>query len=282
MKPSGCDHWGSALGSDSQRGEEVVGGCDWLVPPFRQSGAEASLVVLPYAGSGPSLFRNWLNSPMDPRIETICVALPGREQRIAEPPIHDVDELLDRLMPVVAEISDRGRVAFFGYSLGATLAYALVSRLRHRNHVALFVAAADPPHLDSDESKVSGLDDGELLTHLAERHGDPLGLAADPNGEIARLFLPALRADIEVSDSYTYDSPDPLTIPVVAIGGVQDRHPTPSMLERWSELTENEFERVLLPGGHFFIREHDRMVQLAVMSRLQRLLSAIGPAGDSG
>src|ERR1700734_2452118 len=69
---------------------------DWLVVPKANPKADVRLVMIPFAGAGPSAFHGWA-SDMPSNIEVQIVNLPGREGRIREPLITSACEMGSRL-----------------------------------------------------------------------------------------------------------------------------------------------------------------------------------------
>src|SRR6185437_7579258 len=89
----------------------------------------AVLVCLPFAGAGASFFRKWeLLAPAG--LTIVPVQLPGREERFVEAPHTSVDQAVSEALPwVLGMLSDLDgtpeRIALFGHSLGAELAFEL-------------------------------------------------------------------------------------------------------------------------------------------------------------
>lgn len=103
------------------------------------------LVCLPHAGGSASFFVPMARE-LAPRCEVLAIQYPGRQDRYAEPVLETVDELADRLFPVLRR-NVEGPVALFGHSMGATLAFELARRFEAAGTVpsALFVSARTAP-----------------------------------------------------------------------------------------------------------------------------------------
>src|SRR4051794_33499038 len=85
------------------------------------------LLCLPYAGGSPASYRAWTNLlPTD--IELWVAQLPGRGARFGEPCAERIDQLLDGLVPPLAELNTP--YALFGHSMGAALAFEIARRVR--------------------------------------------------------------------------------------------------------------------------------------------------------
>jgi medium-chain acyl-[acyl-carrier-protein] hydrolase len=86
------------------------------------------------------------------------------------------------------------------------------------------------------------------------------------------LLLPVLRADFTVCETYRYAVEPPLACPIAVFGGSTDPHVPVHHLDTWKEMTEGEFFRYLLPGGHFFIQENTGFFFRILGKTLQHLI----------
>ena len=68
------------------------------------------------------------------------------------------------------------------------------------------------------------------------------------------IFLPIIRADFCISETYSYYSEPPLACPIMALGGLNDYTFDSQDLLKWQEQTTALFQYELLPGDHFFIK----------------------------
>ena len=111
------------------------------------SAARLRLFCFPYACGGSLIYRGWPEY-FGPDIEVCAVQYPGRENRIKEPPIERLPELIKWLVPGVLRFSDLP-FAFFGHSLGALVAFEVMRRLRREYALVprqLLVSAHGAPH----------------------------------------------------------------------------------------------------------------------------------------
>jgi medium-chain acyl-[acyl-carrier-protein] hydrolase len=68
------------------------------------------------------------------------------------------------------------------------------------------------------------------------------------------LIMPALRADMEMVETYRFIAGDPLDCPVSALGGADDLLVSPPDLDSWRHHTTAAFAMRMFPGDHFFPR----------------------------
>ncbi|MGW3402309.1 thioesterase II family protein, partial [Streptomyces zhihengii] len=96
----------------------------WFHPVEPSPDASVRLFLLPHAGSGAIIYRDWEKLlPAD--IAAQAVTLPGRHNRRTETMYEDWDPLVEALHEAVLDELDDRPFAFFGHCLGAQLAFRL-------------------------------------------------------------------------------------------------------------------------------------------------------------
>ncbi len=245
----------------------------WLVWLRPQPRGSLRLFCLPYAGGGASVFRLWADL-LPPGVELCSVQLPGRETRIRERPF---DRLSD-LTPAVAQVllPHLGQpYALFGHSMGALIAFEVARFLRDlgaRLPLVLFASGHAAPHLPSRHPRIHHLPQAEFLRELRRYKGTPEAILA--SDEALGLFLPVLRADFALFETYEYHPEPPLELPISALGGLTDDEVRPPELEAWVEQTSAGFRERLFEGGHFFVNSARAEVMRAVGEDLRLALAA--------
>jgi medium-chain acyl-[acyl-carrier-protein] hydrolase len=162
--------------------------------------------------------------------------------------------------------------AFYGHSFGSMIAFELARELRRRNlpgPLRLFVAASRAPDRDDPHPPVHNLPEPEFLATMCTRFkAIPEAILADR--ELLRLFVPVMRADLEMMDTYVYTPEEPLACPISAFGGLEDVAISREDLLAWSRQTSSVFTLRMLPGDHFF----PRTAQTALLEAIMRDLDA--------
>ncbi|GAA3675268.1 alpha/beta fold hydrolase [Nonomuraea antimicrobica] len=214
------------------------------------------LVCLPFAGAGASFFREWQPCAPD-GLTVLPVQLPGREERFTEPSCTDAARAAEEACSqVLTRIDgDAPRVALFGHSLGAVLAYELAHHLLSGagiTPVRLFVSGSPGPY-DGRESKASGLDDEQFLARIREFSGYTHPALQLP--EMRALLLPMLRADVEMHETYKPASDKPVPIPITALRGRDDELVDLAQLEQWAQVTTADFATAQFDGGHMYLAD---------------------------
>jgi medium-chain acyl-[acyl-carrier-protein] hydrolase len=227
----------------------------WLIPSYGRFDEKARLVCFPPAGGGWSMFSQWQNF-LGPDVRVMAVNPAGRSAWFHEPPVRRLKSMVDAIEGEIIPLLDRP-VAFFGHSFGALLAYELAHRLKARGGELslLAVAARAAPHLDLETgSRYSSATDGEL-ERLMRRLGGTAEIILN-DGKLTALMIPALRADLEMNESFEYAERPALGCPIAAFYGMADPLVAPAQIEPWRRHTTNTFTLKSFPGGHFFPGEN--------------------------
>lgn len=227
----------------------------WLAQTKPNPRANLRLFCFPYAGGNAQIYRAWSEN-LPTAIEVCPIELPGRGVRLTEPLYKQVSPLVSDLATAIHPLLDLP-FAFFGHSLGALVAFEL-TRLLRRDYalvpVHLFASGRDAPQTNAGVPRLTpvySLPEREFLEKLRILSGT--SDAVLQNAELMQLFMPVVRADLEVSETYVYTPEAPLECPITAFGGLQDPVTTPDELDAWREQTSIDFALHLLPGNHFFI-----------------------------
>jgi surfactin synthase thioesterase subunit len=144
--------------------------------------------------------------------------------------------------------------AIFGHSMGSLLAYEWAVRLAQAgasDPLCLFVSGRNAVHLPLERADLHQLSDEAFVQELRTRYGGrPEDLLAD--AELREVFLPILRADLELVETYRHGPDAMLRCPLMAFAGVDDNSVTEAGLNAWGELTTGAFSARRVPGDHFY------------------------------
>jgi surfactin synthase thioesterase subunit len=224
-----------------------------LVGPAPRSGSHLRLFCFPHAGGGAAMFYAW-STEFPPEIQTCPVHLPGRETRLADAPFTRLGPLVQELASLLA-VDMATPLALFGHSMGALIAFELARELRRRDGptpVRLFVSGARAPQVEDQSPALHDLPESTFIERLLSRYnGIPPMVLRDP--ELMRLFLPVLRADLELVENYKYQQEEALECPISVFGGSEDPDVCYDDLSAWREQTRGTFKLRMMPGDHFFL-----------------------------
>ncbi|MFJ4183914.1 thioesterase II family protein [Kitasatospora sp. NPDC089509] len=243
----------------------------WLVNRRKRPDATIRLYCFAHSGGSAAEYVRWGDHVPD--IEVWGVQLPGRGSRFDDPQYTRVGPLVHDL---VEQAAFRAPFAFFGHSLGALLAYETARALRERGLPGperLLLSACPAPHRPRGLPPIHHLGDRELFTAVQGEYGSlPDQVAEDP--ELLAIMMASHRFDFEMVDSYRHTPGEPLDLPLHVFGGTEDRLPAEE-LARWQSHSRGPFALNLLPGGHFYLREH----RAALLALIRAALTDHRPAG---
>jgi acyl transferase domain-containing protein/surfactin synthase thioesterase subunit len=263
-----------------------VAGNRWFIIHRSNPGARVRLLAFPFAGGGAATFRPWAEQ-LDPDIELVAIEPPGRQTRIDEVPIREIEGLLQRLVPELLPFLDKP-FAVYGHCLGALTLFETVRRLIGAHDIApvhIFVSGARPP----DELQRHQEFETDLLELLLKLPGynlfEPIHRQSDEvfteairrfnvlateslvqDSELRRLILPAIRAEFEMASNYRHRPEPPWDIPITCLTGVHDAYVSAENARSWGRFTKKRFQLFTLDSEHFIVVDDDRFL-LRVINR---------------
>lgn len=224
----------------------------WFLRFSRSSSPSLRLFCFPFAGSSASVFRSWIDE-LPEEVEVMAIQLPGRENRLRERCMRDMDEIVEKLEFEIDSRLDQPFV-FFGHSLGSLIAYELLRRLETggRHRAELFFASGGPaPHTRVALAEPLRLTQDQILRDLQRISRAHSALLDDR--EVLALMLPMLQADFEIYTKYRYRETAPLQSPIVVIRGATDAYITHQSQMEWKRHTNCQFSFHTIPGPHLFM-----------------------------
>lgn len=199
------------------------------------------------------------SSGMPDRLGNVwTLAMPAREDLAGQV----FDGELDDLAEAVADAIVRQRAAdgfqnsfaVVGHSFGSVLAYRIVCGLvaKDLSPRRLIVLSFPAPDRLSHEQELHRLSDVELIDQVDALFGGvPEGIKNDVDAQ--SFFVPGLRMDLGLLERFRFDDrTPPLTMPVTAVCGIDDRAVDMAQMQRWQMVTSSAFRLVAMPGDHFF------------------------------
>ncbi|HZD95424.1 MAG TPA: alpha/beta fold hydrolase [Candidatus Sulfotelmatobacter sp.] len=223
------------------------------------------LYCFPYAGGSAQVFRNWQRYFL-PEISLVLAHLPGRGMRAGEPLFRNLKPLVHALADAFVA-RDPSPFAFWGHSMGGLIGFELARELRRRGRpgpLALFVSGRSAPHVPDPDPPTFNLPDDEFIAELRRLKGTPEEVLSSP--ELKAFFLPVIRADFELVETYTYQEEAPLDCPIQVYGGLQDTSVPAERLKAWQKQTVHPSKVRMFRGDHFFIHS----VAMDVVQTLRR------------
>lgn len=224
----------------------------------------------PFAGGGPTTYRHWPASlPGD--VEVVVVMAAGRDPRSRAPnerPPGSMAGIVAPALEAIAELHTTSPLPFsmFGHSMGALVAYEVTVALERRFEESagtisgpdhLFVSGRRPADELHEGRRIHALPDDDFIDAMQRDYGGIPDLVRN-EPDLLALFMPGLRADVEVFETYAPLTDRRVTCPVTVYGGDDDRGPRPELLSGWQRLAERTISVRTFPGGHFYLNDERR------------------------
>ncbi|GAA1646906.1 thioesterase II family protein [Actinoplanes couchii] len=230
------------------------------------AGDAVRLFCFAHAGGGARFFLPWREA-LGPDVQVCPIVLPGRESRLREEPRTRLGPLVRELSAALAPYLDRP-YAFFGHSLGSLLAYETAKQLivEGRPGPAVLLASGRQAPQQSRQSSLHLLPTEQFLDHLIALGGTAAGTGL--RRRLLESFVPMLRADYGLTETYRTGPEPGLSCPVVAYHGRQDPVATEEQVARWRESTTGPFRLRMFDGDHFYHRDAPAAVTAAIRADL--------------
>ncbi|EOH4915279.1 thioesterase II family protein [Pseudomonas aeruginosa] len=230
----------------------------WFRIPASRADPAWRLICLPHAGGSASFFYPW-SRVLPPEVELVAIQYPGREERIGEPCIDNMDTMVSSLAQALAAVPQllQRPYVLFGHSMGAAVAYELVLALQQRNAALpnlLALSASEGPGAVKP-SALHRATDGALVAEIVRLNNRLEHLLHSP--ELTGLVLPALRSDYRLIETYGGRKPSysRVWVPVAALVGREDSELSVDDAQAWQRIAGQGFELCSFPGGHFYLSQ---------------------------
>ena len=238
----------------------------WFPFPPVNEDPEIRVFCFAHAGGNASFFRDWRGN--GGHVEFYPVQLPGHGNRLGEPPLTRLEDLVVAFAEAAEPLLDRP-FALFGHSFGAWLAHAAAQQIRtNYGQTArhLFVSGNIPPKKTSISNPILLNTDAEAKHYLKLMGGTSSDLIE--NKDLISMFLPVLRNDINLLRNYTDKNDELLNFPITAFLGSEDPLHTQNSIFDWHNYTLSNFDYHLFPGGHFYLENFMTDITLIIASSL--------------
>jgi medium-chain acyl-[acyl-carrier-protein] hydrolase len=250
----------------------VMSGTSRYLPklPSADPQVKLRLFCFPFGGAGASIYRDWQHA-LPKSIEVCPVQPPGREDRLSEKLFTDLGPMIAELSKALEPYLDRP-FAFFGHSMGALISFELARHLRRINQPMpeyLFISGRPAPQIPLTDPPTFALPDLEFVEELRQIQGTPESVLQ--NSELMALFMPLLRADFELCQTYRYNHEPPLNCPFFIFGGLIDSEISQESLVAWHTQTASPMQLQMFPGDHFFILNAQQSLLQIISQQLNPL-----------
>ena len=237
----------------------------WFFVPKRRPAARLRLFCFAYAGGSAHVFRSWPDY-LNTAIEVCAIQLPGRGARFKEPLLDSMDLILNELEAAIEPYVEQGLslpYAFFGHSMGASIAFELCRRIQAKKlplPQQLIVSGRRAPQLPLEDGRVMihQLPKLEFIERLRKLNGTPDELLQ--HDDLMNLMEPVLRCDFKVIETWRYHTGQKLKLPVSVFSGQNDEHLDEQALAAWQEQSVFPCEFYRFPGDHFYLHTSEQIL----------------------
>ena len=239
----------------------------WLHIPKPKAQATLKLICFPYAGGNTRSFNNWVKILPD-NVELIIITMPGRGSRFGEPVVDCMDILTDTL---IEELKPhlKCETVFFGHSLGARVAFELQLKIKRAcmQGPSHFIASGSAnPGKNRSKEHTHLLNDLDFIKKLKSLNGTPPEILQ--NEELMAIFLPVLRGDFKLADTYSYTGTEKILCNLSVFIGRDDEISKQEQLD-WKNFFIGHFTFKEFNGDHFFIDTYNEDVGNAICNLIK-------------
>jgi len=218
---------------------------------------QIKLFCLPHAGGFAMYYNQW-RQYTNKSIKIVPLELTGRGRRMKEPFYNNFDEAIEDLLRQMNTELDGSRFAFFGHSMGSTLAFELahkVLEIKHQEPTILFLSGRYPPHVVREREPLHLLSDKEFTKAVAKYGGMPPEVLKER--KLMEMVIPILKADFKILHSYQHvKKTRKLNCELSVLMGKADEGLKLEEQQEWKEYTNGGFSMFEFEGGHFYINNN--------------------------
>jgi len=231
------------------------------------------LYCLPYAGASAAIYFKWKKC-LAPDLDCIPLELAGRGTRSAERFYEGMEEAREDVFRLLEARMDGTPYALFGHSMGGMILYETARLIRDRHlpaPVKLIFSGRPAPETPAPESPIHRLPDGEFAERILDMGATSEEIFASK--PLRDVFMPILRADFRLVETYKYEAKKPLPWEIAAVAGEEEKW-TAAEVEGWKSHTSADCRVVRLPGGHFYWQDRPESLHALHLLLRQELLAS--------
>ncbi|WP_444997363.1 thioesterase II family protein [Aliikangiella sp. IMCC44359] len=248
----------------------------WFVTPKPNGRAKLRLFCFPYAAGNAATYVPW-QEYLPEWVELVAIQPPGRANRIEEQGLMSMEAMVSSLCEAIEPLLDRPYM-IFGHSLGSRVGFEFALEVKRRGwrEPEHFIASgSNAPHICREHKKIHHLEDKEFVEGL-KRFDGPTEVIAE-NKKLLELFMPMLRADFSVADTYFRTTEEKLDCHFSIYGGKKDTDAPQEQLDTWiHHFSVPVFAIEVFEGDHFFIENN----QAAVLNKVVETIKHVAEQCD--
>ena len=254
-------------GIDKEDDIEVVN--NWLIRNKRNpADPKLRLFCIHPVGAGASMFSHFIYHPPKDT-DVMAFQLPGRENRIDEPPYEDIHVLIEDMAEVIKPFLDKP-FAVYGHSFGGIVGFELIRYLRNNygiKPVHFFASGTIAPQLTRKWKERDVISETAVEANSEEKLLSLMTYIDD--ADFLKKILPVMRKDMPIIMGYPYKEDQIFDFPITAFGAEQDEVVYLDELEQWREQTSSDFYLEVVQGDHWFLSRNKELILKRVEESLK-------------
>lgn len=226
----------------------------WIQYAHEPERIKKRVFCFPYAGGGALFFSKWYENLSDD-IGVYPIQLPGRENRMAETPLRNLQEVSEKIVDEIKYYIDLPYV-FIGHSMGGLIAYEVTRILQEKGYdlpLGIIISATVPPDKLALAEHISNLSDKEFCTRIIGY--EDINPKILKYKEFYKYFLPVLKSDFTMVETYNLPEKQVINTKIIVLGGFEDDYVPVNYLGDWCNYSSSPIDLKLYQGNHFFIKK---------------------------
>lgn len=212
------------------------------------------LFCVPFAGGASTEYMKWKDD-ISENVVIYPIELAGHGTRISDKLYDSVDEAATDVAEFIKDNLEEDDVyAIYGHSMGSLIAFETYYKLVESGIHApchMFFSGRQAPQNVGEKTEYYLLPDDEFLK-VVYMYGGTTKLVMD-NVELKELFVPILKADFKILETYTHEERSLMTCDVTVINGSYDQSILRFDMSEWKKYAGREFDMHIVYGDHFFL-----------------------------
>jgi surfactin synthase thioesterase subunit len=216
--------------------------------------SKPQLFLFHYAGGDRNSFR-YLIKMLQAHFQIEAPELPGRGDRMSEPPLKDKQEAIADLLEQLQRARQKDvPYLIYGHSMGALLGFEICYAMeKDRDAPIHFVATGYPGPGVKEATSIADLPKAQFFAELRKLGG--ISDEVMQYEELLDFFDPVLRADFRLLENEGNQVPTvKIKTPIYAIMGKSEKYAL--HIRNWANHTEATCKCQIINGNHFFINQH--------------------------
>lgn len=226
-----------------------------------------TIMLFPHAGSAASFYAGWKKHFRED-INVMPVQYPGRENRRRENIPNSISRMAKDFIQDNLDIIKRNKILLFGHCMGALICWEIakiLSESEYETSIVLFVSSYTAPDVGFDR-RTNDMTEEDMLGYLCENGFINESLFGDK--DFFEYYASIMRADLSLMEKYNYlDNKDiKIKFDIYTVNGKNDSQDLLDKVLYWKHYTEGCFRRILMEGGHFYLKENPEEVIRTIQS----------------